>query len=207
MIQHDLAIQSDYFAKVEKLIIVLHGYGNCGADYEKVTRTFLKPKIRNAVFLLPDAPDPCETWTGRQWFSLTLENMSSSEIRTGLDIAAPILGNYIETKMSEYECKNVHLIGISQGAFMALEMMYYQDISRIISYCGLFTPPKDKMNLSHPDILLVHSVDDDIIPYERAIQAKSDLKKLNLNVCLHTCHKIRHTVSKEGWELAPKFLE
>lgn len=207
MIQNDIAIQSDYFVKVEKLVIVLHGYGNCGADYEKVARTFLKPKLRNAVFLLPDAPDPCETWTGRQWFPLTLENMSSSEIRTGLDVAAPTLSNYIDTKMSEYECKNVYLIGISQGAFMALEMMYYKDISKIISYCGLFTPPKDKMNLFHPDILLVHSVDDNIIPYGKALQAKADLEKLNLNVCLHTCHKIRHTVSKEGWELASEFLE
>ena len=132
--------------------------------------------------------------------------MSLEEIRTGLDYAAPQLCKYIETKSMEFKCDNVCLIGISQGTIMALEMIYYTKISKIVAYCGLFAPQVSKRNFSNPDILLVHSVDDNVIPYEKALQAKSDLEQLELNVSLHTCYNIRHHVSKEGWQIGSEFL-
>lgn len=206
MILNDIAIESDHFEKVDKLIIILHGYGNCGSDYINAINTFLRQEIGNAIFLLPDAPNPCETWSGRQWFPLSLKNMNLNEIRHGLEEAAPTLCNYIKSKVLKYGCKNIHLIGISQGACMALEMIYHVNITKIISYCGLFAFSENKKILSSPDILLVHSVDDNIIPYEKAIKAKLALETLDLNVSLHTFQKIRHNISKEAWKLAPDFL-
>ena len=202
---NDIAIQSANFENLDKLIIILHGYGNSGSDYIKIAKT-LTSNIDNAVFLLPDAPAPCETWTGRQWFPLTLDNMSIDDIRRGLDKAAPNLCEYIDTKRQEFKCDNVCLIGISQGAIMALEMMYYTKISKIVVCCGLFAQNAYKKNTAKPDILLIHSVDDNVIPYEKALQAKSDLDKLGLNVSLLTCYNIRHCVPKEGWKICTEFL-
>lgn len=203
---NDVAIKSTNFEHLDKLIIILHGYGNSGSDYIKVGKTFLIPTIDNAIFLFPDAPAPCETWTGRQWFPLALENMTSEAIRNGLDQVAPYLCKYIEAQSQEFKCDNIFLVGISQGAMMALEMMYYTKILKIVVFCGLFTPNAHKKNMSKPDILLVHSVDDNIIPYEKALKAKLDLEDLKLNVCLHTCHNIRHNISKEGWQIGAEFL-
>ena len=204
---YDIAIKSDHFENMDKLVIVLHGYGNSGSDYIKVGKDFLAQNIDNALLLFPDAPTPCETWTGQQWFPLSLENMNFTEIRMGLDYAAPHLCKYIEIKSMESKCDNVCLIGISQGAIMALEMIYYTKISKIVAYCGLFAPHISKVNFSNPDILLVHSVDDNVIPYKKALQAKSDLEQLELNVSLHTCYNIRHYVSKEAWKIGSEFLK
>ncbi len=203
---NDIAIKSTNFKHIDKLVIILHGYGNSGSDYIKIGKTFLTPNIDNAVFLFPDAPTPCATWTGQQWFPLSLENMSFEEIRNGLDQAAPHLCKYIETKSQEFRCNNVCLVGISQGAIMALEMMYYTKIFKIVVCCGLFAPNSYKKNRSTPDILLIHSVDDNIIPYKKALLAKSDLEKMELKVSLHTCHNIRHSISKEGWQIGAEFL-
>ena len=203
---NDITMKSAHFERMDKLVIILHGYGNSGSDYIKIGKTFLTPSVDNAIFLFPDAPNPCETWTGRQWFPLSLDNMGFEEIRKGLDYSAPNLCKYIETKSLEFRCDNVYLVGISQGAIMALEMMYYTKISKILVCCGLFAPNAYRKNVSTPEILLVHSVDDNVIPYERALQAKSVLEQLGLNASLHTCYNTRHKVSKEGWEIGATFL-
>ena len=157
---NDIAIQSANFETIDKLIIILHGYGNSGSDYVKIAKTFLTTHIDNAVFLFPDAPTPCETWSGRQWFPLSLDNMSIEKIRRGLDKSAPLLYKYIEAKSREFSCNNVCLVGVSQGAIMALEMMYYyQKILKIVVCCGLFAPNAYKKNRANPDIFLVHSVE------------------------------------------------
>ena len=199
MKMNEIEIRSSKFCDARKLVIILHGYGNSGSDYVKPIENFFADEIEDAIFLLPNAPTPCETWTGRQWFSLTLEGMTYEEIRHGLHEATPILTEYINKKVAVYNCENVLLIGISQGAFMALEMIYYVNIAGVVSYCGLFIRNKEKHLVSKPKILLIHSDNDKIVPYTYAQEAKTDLEELELDVELKTYQHLGHSISTDEW--------
>ena len=203
---NEIIMKSTVYKRTENIVIFLHGYGNSGSDYVKVADQFYRDKIPNTVYIFPDAPNACEDWTGYQWFRLSLDNITCQSIREGLDKSANMLYRYIEDKKSEYNCENINLIGISQGSFMALEMMYYTNISKIIVFCGMFIKNTTKVAYSKPDVLLVHSDDDNLIPYQNALYSQAQLEELGINVKLHTCHNIKHTVSKEGWKIGASFI-
>ena len=203
---NEIIMKSTVYNRTENIVIFLHGYGNCGADYVKSADQFYRDKLPNTVYLFPDAPDACEDWVGYQWFRLSLDNITYQSIREGLDRSADMLYRYIGDKKCEYNCKNVDLIGISQGSFMALEMMYYTYIRKIVVFCGMFIKNTTKSIYSNPDVLLVHSDDDNLIPYQNAIKTKSELEALEINTKMHTCHNIKHSVSKEGWKMGANFI-
>ena len=205
MLKTNRFIKSDSFKKAEKIVIVLHGYGTSGDDFAKVGKVFLSKKLDNTVFLFPDAPENCAAGFGKQWFKL--DKMDYEELRSGLDKAAPLLHNYIESNSKEYNCDNINLIGFSQGAIMALEMIYYPGIKKIIAYSGLFAISKNKNIASNPDILIIHSDDDEVVPYNNAKVAQENLTALGTNSKLKTCHNIGHSISLEGWTWGIEFLK
>lgn len=198
-------VKSDNFKKADKLIVTLHGYGTCGDDFAEVGEIFLRRKIDNAVFIFPDAPEKCDAGFGRQWFRL--DKLDFEELHTGLLKTAPILKNFIEAQIREFRCGNIYLIGFSQGAIMALEMMFHMAISKIISYSGLFCFSQKSQLVSKPDVLLVHSVDDPVVPYKNALNAKSSLENLEIPVSLETYYSIGHSISVEAWECGVDFLK
>lgn len=206
MLNDSKIIKSQNFERTEMIVITLHGYGTCGDDFAEVGDIFLSKKINNAVFLFPNAPEDCEAgFGGRQWFSL--DELNYEEIRNGLEKTAPILSSYIIQKSNEYNCKNVCLIGFSQGTIMALEMIYHSEvISKIVAYSGLFAMPKDKTIKSKSEILLVHSDDDEVVPYKNAEMALNDLDVLGIKTKLVTCHGIGHSISIDGWQEGVNFL-
>lgn len=204
---NEISLMSTHFSTTEAIVIILHGYGNSGADYVTAIDRFWRSDIDNTMFIMPDAPSPCDTWTGRQWFPLTLENMTYEEIRKGLNEVAPILQRYITEKATEHSCENIYLVGISQGAMTALEMIYHSNVSGIISYSGLFAKPVGGAVASKPSVLLVHSENDNIVPYACAQQAEKDLRELEIDVKLKTWHNAGHYVSREGWEYGCETLK
>lgn len=197
-------LKSRKFDVLEKIIITLHGYGTSGEDFAKVGEIFLSQKINNTIFLFPDAPYDCACGSGKEWFDL--KEISQQSLRSGLNNTGPILADYIKEVSREYKCNNINLIGFSQGAIMALEMIYYPYVTKILAYSGLFVSCLEKPVKSNAKVLLIHSDDDTVVPYKNAINAKEDLGKYKLDVKLQTCHGIGHTISLEGWSLGVDFL-
>lgn len=205
MLNNKHIIKSKNFDHLERIIITLHGYGTSGEDFAKVGEIFLSKKLDNTIFLFPDAPYDCACGTGKEWFDL--EEISQKSLRSGLDNTGPILAEYIEEESKKYECTNINLIGFSQGSIMALEMIYCPYIVKILAYSGLFVPCPEKTIKSNAKVLLIHSDDDSVVPYQNALNAKEDLEKSGLNnVKLQTCHNIGHSISLEGWNWGVDFL-
>ncbi|MBR1479997.1 MAG: prolyl oligopeptidase family serine peptidase, partial [Alphaproteobacteria bacterium] len=130
----------------------------------------------------------------------------SDEDRAGLDAACPHVKEYVNRMIAEYGCDKVCLVGFSQGALVAFEMMYLMKISKVISYCGEFIVPQGKEPVSKPECLLVHSDDDPVVRYPEAVRARKDLMKLGVPVELVTHHNVGHGVSAEGWKIGAAFL-
>lgn len=204
MLNNKYIIKSEKFDFLEKIIITLHGYGTSGEDFAKVGEIFLSKKINNTIFLFPDAPYDCACGTGKEWFDLN--EISPESLRNGLNNTGPMLANYIEKVSIEYDCENINLIGFSQGSIMALEMIYYPYTTKILAYSGLFVPCPEKTIKSNAKVLLVHSDDDTVVPYQNAINAKKDLEQNGIDVNLQTCHDIGHSISLEGWSYGVDFL-
>ncbi len=205
MLNNKYIIKSEKFDFLERVIITLHGYGTSGEDFAEVGKIFLSKKINNTIFLFPDAPYDCACGTGKEWFAL--DEISPESLRRGLDSSGPILANYIKEISNEYKCNNINLIGFSQGSMMALEMIYYPYVSKILAYSGLFVPHPEKEIKSIAKVLLLHSDDDPVVPYKNAINSKDELKQNGIDdVILKTCHNIGHSISLEGWSYGADFL-
>ena len=205
MIKDSKIIKSKNFEKVEKIVITLHGYGTSGNDFAEVGEIFLSKAMDNTVFLFPDAPYPCDSGFGKQWF--TLDTMTYEELRSGLEMIAPILEEYINSASKKFDCDNINLMGFSQGAITCFEMLYNTNISKIVSYSGLFAAPKNReIKSKDTSVLIVHSDDDEVVPYKNAILSKNELDALNIKNEIFICHGIGHSISIEGWNAGVKFL-
>ncbi|MDR2667207.1 MAG: hypothetical protein LBB34_03835 [Holosporales bacterium] len=203
---NSITIRSQNFTDPERLVVILHGYGTSGGDFAEVGKIFLSKQLDNTVFLFPDAPYECgHGGCGKQWFDLS--EMSYSELRNGLDLVSPILYDYIKNSIVEHGCSNVNLIGFSQGAILAFEMLYYHGISKIVAYSGIFAIKENSQSLSNAEVLIVHSDDDEVVPYKNATLAKENLDTLRIKSRIKTCHNIGHTISVEGWTTGVAFLK
>jgi phospholipase/carboxylesterase len=198
--------KSSRFRETKKVVITLHGYGTGGADFAEAVTSLFSQRLDDTVFLFPDAPYRCDMFEfGHQWFKLS--DMSYAELREGLDTVSPILREYIEDVSREYSCMDISLIGFSQGAILALEMMMHTDISNVVAYSGMFVSSSGQVPKIKTEILIVHSEDDVVVPYSNAVEAKENLAALGLRPNLFTCRGIGHSISHDGWEAGIQFLK
>lgn len=204
MLKNSRVVKSKNFNETKRIVVLLHGYGTSGEDFAKVGDTLLSKILDDTVFLFPDAPYQCEAGVGRKWFNLN--TMSFEELRSGLEASAPLVYEFVQKAAEEYRCKDISVIGFSQGAMLAFEMLYYPGISKIIPYSGIFAFAQDKAIKSKADVLIVHSYDDFVVPYKNAELAMENLEILGLNRKVITCHDIGHSISIEGWEDGMSFI-
>lgn len=190
---------------VEKLIVILHGYGADGANFSEVANYF-STLIDNAVFICPDAPFPCDMGFGRQWFPLK-DEIAYEDLREGLDLVGPIVCEYIEDLKKEYNCENVYLIGFSQGCMVSFEMLYHTKIAKIAACAGIFAASNSHIVSNDCEVLIAHSDDDKVVDYEYAKLAKQNLNSLNIKSEILTLHNIGHSVSIEGWNACMEFFK
>ncbi len=196
--------------KPSKLVVFLHGVGSDGHDLIDLSDEF-QDSVGNAVFLSPHAPFKYDAYPmGYQWFSLI--DYTEDKLYEGMEIALPILKEYIDENLKEYqlEYKDLILIGFSQGAMMALQMAprLPEACFAVIGFSGALV--KGKMleaNInSKPPIFLSHGSDDQVLPISKFHSAYKSLKEMGLNVEGHVIEKLGHGISLEAIELASEFL-
>jgi phospholipase/carboxylesterase len=193
---------------VKKIVIFLHGYGATGDDLIDIADSW-SSRLPNTLFVAPHAPEMCETSAfGRQWFGLS--DFNPLNIRQGLDTAAPILVKYINTLMTEHKltAKDIALVGFSQGAILALDIIFHiKGLGGIIGYSGAFYPPA---TLDHPNdppkILLVHGTNDTVVPYAAMLHAQTQLDLFDVTVTPHTCNGVGHTIDSSGIRVGCEYL-
>ncbi|MDR1234023.1 MAG: hypothetical protein LBJ92_02675 [Holosporales bacterium] len=198
--------QSMNFGGCKKIVILLHGYGSNGEAFASTAHMFWSQRLDDTLFIAPNAPFDCDAGYGFQWFKLN--DFSYDELRTGLESVAQQLKEYIENIAQEYNCHDINLVGFSQGAIMSFEMLFHTKISRIISYSGMFAPPTAANIVDHTTrIMLVHSDDDQSVPYANVALSKASLEHFRIIPEIMTCNGIGHTISADGWDAGAKFLK
>lgn len=196
--------------KPSKLVIFLHGVGGDGHNLIELADEFSE-SVGDAVFLSPHAPFKYDAYPmGYQWFSL--KDYTEDKLYEGIEIALPILKDYIDENLKKYqlEYKDLILIGFSQGTMMALHIAprLPESCFGVIGYSGSLVKGKAlEANMkSKPPIFLSHGSEDLVLPISKYHSAYKDLKDMGLNVEGHIIEDLGHGLSLESIELAGEFL-
>lgn len=193
--------------KPSKIVIFLHGYGASGSNLLPFAHHW-QEALPSTLFLAPNAPEKIEETGGYQWFSLS--DRSFKGMRLGLEKARSIFLNYIDEILNSYSLtyQDLALVGFSQGAMVALDLLFSQkDIKGIIGYSGAFYPPEGTWNKPiKTKVLLVHGTHDTVVPFSAMTEAEKNLKKYHVSVSTLTCFSLDHSINEEGILKGKDFL-
>jgi phospholipase/carboxylesterase len=207
MIQPDHLISSG--AQTHKLIFLLHGYGASGSDLIELAH-FWSPSLPDTTFIAPNAPHRCDiNYHGYQWFGL--KDFDPLNMRAGIEGAAPAIAMFIAEQVKNYNLtlNQVAIVGFSQGAMLALELMYLlPGIAGILAYSGAFYRP---LHLVYegpfPPVMLVHGTVDQVVPFGSMSLAEKALTKQGVDVTTVTCHGLAHSIDVQGLQRGLDFLQ
>ena len=189
----------------DSLVLLLHGYGADGADLIALAERWGKA-LPGALFLAPDAPDPCEAapW-GRQWFSL--EDRDPARLAAGVAGAAPLVGRLLARESAAHGLGpgRTALMGFSQGAMLALAagLSAEPPPAAILGYSGALLAG---LGRARPPVLLVHGEADMVVPPAATRAAASALAAAGVPVETQLRPGLGHAIDDAGLAAGAAFL-
>lgn len=193
----------------KQIVLLLHGYGSNGADLISFAPRW-QHAMPDALFLAPNAPQPCAMGPGYQWWPLSA--LDPAALAAGAASAAPAIDAFIDRKLAQYGLteEQLAIVGFSQGTMMALHvgLRRGRQVAGILGYSGMLTGAQDlaRVPITHPPVLLVHGDADPIVPVSALHSAKAELEHLGLAVTAHVSHGLGHSVDEAGLQLGQEFI-
>jgi phospholipase/carboxylesterase len=175
-------------AKVEKIVIMLHGYGSNSKDLISLAPDLEEATGESTLFISPDAPFDFEAGMigGYQWYSLL--SRDTRDMHTAYKHAEPTLSSFIEDLLNFYDIdsRKVFLLGFSQGGMVALHfgLTYEKPLGGILSFCGYILDIPEfvtNINAATP-VFLAHGMLDMVVPIQAHHFTHSTLEKRRVNV-------------------------
>lgn len=197
-------------AKPKQMVMLLHGLGADGRDLLSLAPLWARD-LPDAVFISPDAPFHCDMAPmGYQWFSL--QEWTAESILKGVQAAAPILENFIDSQLEKYGlgADKLALVGFSQGTMMSLYFAprYPKKIAGVLGYSGALTGGEDLTAPHHRiPVHLIHGEADTVVPISAYRHARATLEKAGFVVTGHTTPGLMHGIDDKGLQAGASFLK
>ncbi|MBN8531858.1 MAG: dienelactone hydrolase family protein [Alphaproteobacteria bacterium] len=195
----------------QQLVVLLHGLGADGNDLISLA-PLLAEFLPDALFLSPDAPEPCDMAPfGRQWFSL--REWSAEAMLAGVRKAEPVLNAWIDEELKKHglEESKLGVLGFSQGTMTALHALprRAKPCAGLAGFSGALMGAHllAKEAISKPPVCLVHGEEDLVVPFETMAAAEKALKEAGFTVETHARPGLPHGIDPEGIDIAGKFLK
>ena len=205
----------------QKLIFMLHGYGDSAENFIHVANSFDHLDFRanyfalNAPLVIPNYP------LGRQWFDLYPNGIYIADagfkeikiIQSEILKANQMLKNTINKTIDKYKLsyKDCFLLGFSQGGIMTFEFGNYSSNSlgglAILSGRIMTEDIVTNKSLIKTPIFITHGDSDDVLPIKVYEQACNFLQK---NKLLYESYKLKgdtHMISPNAINLLQKFIK
>jgi len=199
--------------QAKSLVIFLHGYGADGADLLGLADV-LAPHLTGAVFLAPDAPEPCRGGGfGYQWFPIPrMDGSPQSEAEAGLDAATRDLNGFLDARLKDegLTADRLALVGFSQGAMMSLHIAPRrpQAMAGVVAISGrLLEPERIGEVIARPPVLLIHGDDDQVVPFGNMAHAGEVLTGAGIETFAHVMRGTGHGIAPDGLSVALTFLK
>ena len=200
----------------KQLVVLCHGVGADGHDLIDLSESW-KHALPDAAWMAPDGPEPYDMAPdapglgGRQWFSL--QDRTPAVLDAGARRAGPVL---LETVAAELErlglpTDAVALMGFSQGAMTVLHagLRRRPPPRGILAYSGamLDSLELDREITGRPPVLLVHGMEDEVVPFARGPAAEEGLRRLGVPVSVAWRPKVGHWIDEAGLSEGALFLQ
>tara|TARA_B100000029_G_scaffold473420_1_gene514812 strand:- start:3050 stop:3730 length:681 start_codon:yes stop_codon:yes gene_type:complete len=207
--------------KPEKLVFLLHGYGDNAENFISVAKELYDPNL-NINFFVPNAPTPVPQYpSGRQWFDLYPNGINFNEagphektlLKEDCLSSIKLIKFYIEEfckkfKLSFQDC---FIIGFSQGAMMTFETSKY--INENLAGCALLSgrilpsiEHKKEQFINSP-IILIHGDQDTVLEPKYFYEARYILQNQGYSYESHLLEGEEHIISKKTIHLVKKFIK
>lgn len=143
----ELGVQgADAIADRDSLIVLLHGLGSRGTDFQTMARR-LSVRLPGAVVLYPNAPhvyDNGASWTGYSWFDMAGSQAQASRVAAREHLVALI--DQAKAVLAMGEETPVVIVGFSQGGGLAVNVGTCGDVAVELSIAmggvvDTFCPP------------------------------------------------------------------
>jgi len=168
-----------------------------------------RTQLPYAVFCAPDAPYACARG-GFRWFEHDLDRESDPERESLSSRAAfdAIFDRVVTTHRFESRLDRVSLVGFSQGATLALDVLARGrwPIGSVVCFAGrlmsteVFQPPRDTA------LLLVHGDKDPIVSEQEGRRAAVAFERHRVRVERHVVDASGHGISRKAAEIGGEFL-
>ena len=158
-------------------LILLHGWGADAEDLMSLGEELIKGGIEQKLELLAfNAPHRHPGGVGRQWYGLFPPDW----------VSVPSAINDLQVRIKALSKNSIALektviLGFSQGGAMALSAGSELPLAGLIG-CSSYPHPNWVPSETSPPILLLHGMQDEIVPIEASRQILSSLKKKKLDV-------------------------
>jgi phospholipase/carboxylesterase len=190
------------------LVVLCHGYGADGNDLIGLAPHWQR-MLPTVAFVAPNAPELCAAGgTGYQWFPIT--RLDPSEMQRGVESAAPVLENFLETELARLELppERLALVGFSQGTMLSLHVGLRRAVKPavIVGYSGMLAGEPPPLGADAPPILLVHGDADPMIPAAALFASAGTLGRAGASVQWHISPGIGHSIDEAGLLMGGAFL-
>ena len=207
--------------KPEKIIFMLHGYGDNAANFLHLANPIDQDEWK-ALYVAMNAPNYITgNLMGYQWFDLYPNGIYISEagpdefeqIRNEISDAV----NKIINTMEKY-CESLQLsladcilMGFSQGGMMTFEVGNFlnKQLAGLVILSGRIMkndPIKNKI-LQQTPIFISHGEKDEVIPIKSIYRSKEYLSTNNCNFESHILPLDGHNISPDAINLLQKFIK
>jgi phospholipase/carboxylesterase len=185
------------------LVVLLHGVGSNADDLIELAPHWAA-FAPDAAFVSPNAPEDYDRapGQGRQWFSLSTN--SPLALAGGARRAAFWLDNFLDAELTRLHlpAHAYALMGFSQGAMMALFAGLRRAIppAAILAYSGGVLDPDSLAaeKTGAPPVLLVHGLEDAVVPAAWSRETAAILTAAGLPVQTLFRPGLGHSIDEEG---------
>lgn len=187
-------------------IIILHGLGASGYDFEDLAEQLNATYHLNARFILPHAPImPVQFADGaemRAWFDLIDLSGNAPEDAIGMRKSEHMIAELINQELaSGMASKKIILAGFSQGGAMALQcgLRYHHPLAGILvlsSWLPLASAvmkERTAANQTTP-IMMMHGTQDRVVPLAWGQKSYEHLQQFGYDVTLNT-YTMQHSIA------------
>ena len=205
----------------EKLVFLLHGYGDNGENFIPLAKYLYTSKI-NINFFAPNAPSSVPQYPlGRQWFDLYPNGINFNEagseekeiLRQDCFSSLDLINDYIKNLCLKYQLtfKDCFIIGFSQGAMMTFEFGKYVD--NIFAGCVLLSgrilsfENNEKENFIKTPMMIIHGDQDTVLEPKYFVEACNILQNQGFLFESHLMKGEGHTISSDTLELTQNFIK
>ena len=194
-----------------KLVVLLHGYGANGDDLIGLAPAFAQV-LPGALFLAPNAPDPCAAnpFGGLQWFDVWQHD--SPQRLAAVRRAQAAVDDFLDARLSALKLADADLalVGFSQGTMLSLHVSLRRAVpcAGVLGYSGRLESPEllPAEIRSRPPVVLVHGEQDPLLNVAMMDDAARALRSSGVTVETHRRPGLGHGIDIDGIKIGAAFL-